>query len=232
MPVLLSTMPFGAPLAEMLWKVRSSAWIVVLATLSAVPVVVVSVLFGAVAPLVSVMARLPLTADTNAGLAPVVALMPPSKRTRPVPFVDRLMPCEVSVTRPLMSTVPPSRLVTSTDRAAAPEVVSVAPIVTLPAVVVDVEGAGGGGDRAAVDGERAGPADVGEQDAVGGAAPLLLTVLKVTPAAPMVTPLRLMPVPVKLVIWLAALVAVIVPPPLAVNVVIAGAAAGEVDRAR
>ena len=41
-------MPFAAPLAEMLRKVRSSAWIVVFWTLRAVPVVVVSVLFGAV----------------------------------------------------------------------------------------------------------------------------------------------------------------------------------------
>ena len=37
-PVLLSTMPLAAPLAEMLWNVRSFAPMVVLATLSAVPV--------------------------------------------------------------------------------------------------------------------------------------------------------------------------------------------------
>ena len=49
----------------------------------------------------------------------------------------------------------------------------------------------------------------------------LVTVLNVKPAAPMVTPLRLTPVPVKLVIWLVALVAVIVPPPVATNAVIA-----------
>ena len=150
--------------------------------------------------------------------------MPPSKRTRPVPLVDRLMPCELSVTRPLMSTVPPSRLVTSTERAVGAGGGERGADGDVGAVVVDVEGAGGGGDRAAVDGERAGPGDVGQQDAVGGAAAALVTVLKVTPAAPMVTPLRLIPVPVpvKLVIWLAALVAVIVPPPLAVNVVPAG----------
>ena len=91
-PVLLSTIPFAAPLAEMLRKVRSSAWMVVFWTLSAVPVVVVSVLFGAVAPLVSVTATLPLTVALKAVLAPVEAVMPPSKRTRPVPLVDRLMP--------------------------------------------------------------------------------------------------------------------------------------------
>ena len=43
LPVLLSTIPLAAPLAEMLRNVRPLAPIVVLATLSAVPVVVVSV---------------------------------------------------------------------------------------------------------------------------------------------------------------------------------------------
>ena len=47
------------PFEEMLRNVRSSAWMVVFWTLSAVPVVVVSVLFGAVAPLVSVTAMVP-----------------------------------------------------------------------------------------------------------------------------------------------------------------------------
>ena len=37
-PVLLSTMPLTAPLAEMLWNVTSDAPMVVLAMLSAVPV--------------------------------------------------------------------------------------------------------------------------------------------------------------------------------------------------
>ena len=44
-PVVLSTMPLAAPLAEMLWNVRSLAPIVVLATLSAVPVVETMLLF-------------------------------------------------------------------------------------------------------------------------------------------------------------------------------------------
>ena len=47
-PVLLSTMPLVAPPDEILRKFRSLAPIVVLATLSAVPVAVVIVLSGAV----------------------------------------------------------------------------------------------------------------------------------------------------------------------------------------
>ena len=39
-PVVFSTMPFGAPFAEMLWNVSPLAPMVVLATFSAVPVVV------------------------------------------------------------------------------------------------------------------------------------------------------------------------------------------------
>ena len=42
-----------------------------------------------------------------------------------------------------------------------------------------------------------------------------------TPPAPMLTPLRLTPVPAKLVTWLAALLAVIVPPPVAEKAVTA-----------
>ena len=53
MPVVLTTMPLGAPLAEMLWNVTSAAPMVVW-MLRAVPVVVVIVLFGAVAALASV----------------------------------------------------------------------------------------------------------------------------------------------------------------------------------
>ena len=143
---------------------------VVFWTLSAVPVVVVSVLFGAVAPLVSVTATLPLTVALKAVLAPVEAAMPPSKRTRPVPLVDRLMPGRALGDEAVDVDGAAVRLVTSTDRAAAPEVVRVAPMVTLPLpsstsrprVVAVID--------AAVDGERAGAADVGEQDAVGGAA--------------------------------------------------------------
>ena len=46
LPVLLSTIPFAPPFAEMLRNVTPLAPIVVLATFSAVPVVVVSVLSG------------------------------------------------------------------------------------------------------------------------------------------------------------------------------------------
>ena len=72
-----------------------------------------------------------------------------------------------------------------------PEVVSVAPMVTLPllssmsrARVVAVI-------APPLTVNAAGSGDVGQQDAVGGAAAALLTVLNVTPAAPIVTPLRL-----------------------------------------
>ena len=65
-PVLLSTMPVAAPLAEMLWNVRPLAPIVVLTTFSAVPV-----------PLVIVF-----------GLAPVVTLtVPPPVALKPAPEV-------------------------------------------------------------------------------------------------------------------------------------------------
>ena len=100
-PVLLTTMPLGAPLAEMLRKVRSSAWIVVFWTLMAVPVVVVSVLFGAVAPLVSVTAMVPPPVALKAVLAPVDAVMPPSKRTVAPVLPVRLMPVPLSVIEPV-----------------------------------------------------------------------------------------------------------------------------------
>ena len=108
--------------------------------------------------------------------------MPPSKRTEPVPFVDRLMPSEVSVTRPLMSTVPPSRLVTSTERAAAPEVVSVASMVTLPLLSSTSRARVVAVIAPPLTVNVAGSGDVGQQDAVGGAGWPLLTVLSVNPA--------------------------------------------------
>ena len=73
MPVLLSTMPLAAPLAEMLWKVRPLAPIVVLATLSAVPVVVVRVLPAPVTVTV------PPPVAVKAALAPVLRVSCPVK---------------------------------------------------------------------------------------------------------------------------------------------------------
>ena len=119
--------------AVMLWNVRSSAWIVVLATLSAVPVVVVSVLFGAVAPLVSVTAMVPPPVALKAVLAPVEALMPPSKRmVAPVLPVRSMPPPLVEVRLALKSTVPPVRPVISI-RSPAVVLVTVALMVTLAA---------------------------------------------------------------------------------------------------
>ena len=75
--VVFSTIPLAAPLDEMLRKVRSSAPMVVLTTLSAVPVVVVRVLSGAVpTPLVSVTTTVPPPVALNAVLPPVDAVEP------------------------------------------------------------------------------------------------------------------------------------------------------------
>ena len=65
-PVLLSTMPLTAPLAEMLWKVTSDAPMVVLAMLSAVPVPELMVL-----------------------PAPCTVTVPPPVALKPVPVVVR-----------------------------------------------------------------------------------------------------------------------------------------------
>ena len=74
-PVLVRTMPLGAPLDEMLWNHKPPAPMVVLVTVSAVPVVVVSVL-----PL-PVTVTVPLFAAVNAALAPVLRATPPVKVT-------------------------------------------------------------------------------------------------------------------------------------------------------
>src|SRR6478672_4446267 len=76
-PVVLSTMPFAGPLAAvpaaMLLNFSPPAPIVVFATLSAVPVVVVNVL------VVSVVVTVPPPVATKAGLAPVLSVRAPVK---------------------------------------------------------------------------------------------------------------------------------------------------------
>ena len=216
----ISAIPMAAPPAPVLTVLSVTPSAPMATALRLIPVPVKPVIW--LTALVAVTAMLPPPVALKAVLVPVEAVMPPSKRMMPVPLVVRLMPWEVSVTRPLRSTVPPSRLVTSTDLAEVPEVVSVAPMVTLPlssstssarmVAVIDPP----------LTVNVPGPATLVSEIPMAAPAGALLTVLRVKPAAPMATPLRSTPVPVKLVIWLMALVAVIVPPPLAVNVAPAG----------
>jgi hypothetical protein len=80
-PVVFSTMPFAAPFAEILWNVRPVPPMVVLATFSAVPVVVVIVLTsGPVAAAAhgfsSHTSTVPPLVAVKAGLAPVDSVSP------------------------------------------------------------------------------------------------------------------------------------------------------------
>src|SRR4051812_6858716 len=81
-PVVLSTIPLGAPFADMLRNVSPLPPIVVFATLSAVPVVVASVLVApvtfAVPPLVAL----------KAAFVPVERLTPPENVTVPLSLLS------------------------------------------------------------------------------------------------------------------------------------------------
>ena len=108
-PVVLSTMPLVAPFAEIERKFRLAAPMLVLATLSAMPVVVESVF---VAPATLTM---PPPVAAKAELAPELTTTPPVKLTVLPVLVARLTPRPLSVIDPLNVAVPPVRLVTSTD---------------------------------------------------------------------------------------------------------------------
>ena len=115
-PVLFSTMPLAAPFEETLRKVSPVAPMVVLATLSAVPVVVASVFAEPVTLTV------PPPVALNALLAPALAVTPPVTLIV-VPVLElRLMPVPVSVIAPLRAIVPPVCPLTSSERPP-PEVV-------------------------------------------------------------------------------------------------------------
>ena len=106
-PLVFSTMP-GLALAVdalMLWNVRSQAPMVVLATLSAVPVVVVSVLVVAVAVTVAPV----LLVAVNAGLAPVLRESAPLNAIVPPVLLSRNTPVPVSVMGPDRVSVPELR---------------------------------------------------------------------------------------------------------------------------
>src|SRR5262245_30975422 len=74
-PVVFNTIPFAAPLAEILRNVRPLAPMLVLATFSAVPVVV-AIVFTIVV-LFCVAVTVPPPVAVNAGLVVVVRLNPP-----------------------------------------------------------------------------------------------------------------------------------------------------------
>src|SRR4029450_6679115 len=104
-PVVLRTMPFTAPFDEMLRNANPLAPMVVFATFSAVPVVVVSVLTMLV--LFCVALTVPPPVAVNAALAPVLRFNPPVKLiVAPVLPVSET-PVSVSVTAPLNVTPPP-----------------------------------------------------------------------------------------------------------------------------
>ena len=114
-PVLSSTIPLGAPLAEMLWKFRSLAPIVVFATLSAMPIVVASVLPDPVAvtvppPVAAKAAFAPVervTLPVRLIVAPVLLVSEMPLSTAPVPLIapERVI---VPPVRLLMLTVLPA----------------------------------------------------------------------------------------------------------------------------
>src|SRR5262245_60610042 len=110
-PVVFNTIPFAAPLAEMLRNVRPVPPMVVLATFNAVPVVVAIVLTsGPVAAAAhgfsSQTSTVPPLVAVKAALAPVVNDNPP-RNTIDVPsLLSRKIPVPVSVTGPLKVTAP------------------------------------------------------------------------------------------------------------------------------
>jgi hypothetical protein len=121
-------MPLAAPLAEIERKLRSAAPMVVFATFSAVPVVVASVLSGAV-PFAfgSVTTTVPPPVAEKALVAPVERIVPPSKRTvAPVLLESETAPAGVAAVpiAPLKSLVPPPWPETLT---AVPEVSEIVP---------------------------------------------------------------------------------------------------------
>src|SRR5262249_37819055 len=112
-PVVLRTIPFAAPFAAMLLKLRPLAPIVVFATFSAVPVVVASVLADRVTLTV------PPPVAVNAGLAPVESETPPVRLIVAPVFEVRLMPLPLpplSVIWPERAIVPPDLPVTLTAK--------------------------------------------------------------------------------------------------------------------
>src|SRR5262245_52234607 len=104
-------MPLVAPLDEMLRNVRPVPPIVVLATLSAVPVVVVMVLTsGPVAAAAhgcsSQTSTVPPLVAVKAGLAPVDNVNPPRNVIGEPSLLSRKIPPLVSVTGPEITTAP------------------------------------------------------------------------------------------------------------------------------
>src|SRR5436190_24278341 len=127
-------MPFAGPLAgdavpaEMLLKVSPLAPIVVLATLSAVPVVVVSVLtivvlFWVALTVPPLVAAGPGPVAVTAAFAPVERLSPPVKLIVAPVFELSKMPLAVLETAPLKATVPPVSFWICTGRPPAVEIV-------------------------------------------------------------------------------------------------------------
>ncbi|MBK7473434.1 MAG: hypothetical protein IPI73_25140 [Betaproteobacteria bacterium] len=97
-PVVLRMIPLAPPLAEMLRKVSPLAPMVVLATFSAVPVVVASVLTMLV--LFWVALTVPPPVAVKAGLAPVLRFMPPVKlMVPPVLLVSEMPPVAFVIER-------------------------------------------------------------------------------------------------------------------------------------
>ena len=131
-PVLFRMMPFEGfvllPVTEILWNVSPLVPIVVLLTLSAVPVVVVSVFttdvalpHGFLSQILTVPAEVAgaVACDVNAALAPVVRFIPPEKLyvAVDVTLVSIKIPEPVLVSAPVKVTVPLVLLATLIRRA-------------------------------------------------------------------------------------------------------------------
>src|SRR5919197_3747340 len=114
-PVLLSTIPFAPPVAEIFWKLRPFPPIVVFATLSAGPAP------GVVPPIVLLE---PVTFTVPPPVAEKFAaelsVRPPVKLIVALVLPLRLMPVPVSEMAPLKAIVPPLRPATDTEWPALP----------------------------------------------------------------------------------------------------------------
>ena len=105
LPVLLSTMPFGAPSEAIRPKFRSFEWIVVPVTLRGRPVFAMILLSGSgPGPFGSVIASVPALVAVNPLLALVESVSPPSKRVVPPLVSSETLPPLIG---PLKSFVPP-----------------------------------------------------------------------------------------------------------------------------
>src|SRR5262245_37394327 len=135
-PVLFRIMPLAAPLAEMLWNLSPFAPMEVLATFSAVAVVVVSA-FTTAEPepqgFLSQTSTVPPPVASKAELAPVLTFMPPWNRIVAPVLLERLTPVQLTVQlrAPFTAVVPPVRLDTFTISPAL-LLVTLTAIVTLP----------------------------------------------------------------------------------------------------